>query len=235
MECSSLKMNPKEKVKDFNQRFLTLKNQILTDSMPAESLIVAYYTKALHNNIEIWVKRSKKSILLEDFEEASQIKKYILILKDNLNSEVETTSSSKKKIEILARPPQAKGQPETLDLESLQKVVQILSNQVIDLKRSVEEASSSKGSFKPPFRKPFPPNRPNPTPEGLNFESLQYALQTILEAHDKSVPLENPKGIIEEEVPEEEESYLNIFGHFSNSIFQANFEIVHPYNTRRKT
>jgi hypothetical protein len=26
MDLSSLKMNPKEKVKDFNQRFLTLKN-----------------------------------------------------------------------------------------------------------------------------------------------------------------------------------------------------------------
>ena len=125
--------------------------------MLAESLIVAYYTKDLHNNIEIWVKRSMKSTLMEAFEEASQIEKDILILKDNLNSEAETTSSSKKKIEILTRPPQVKGQPETLDLESLQKDFQKLSNQFIDLKRSVEEASSSKGSFKPPFRKPFPP------------------------------------------------------------------------------
>jgi hypothetical protein len=80
MELSSLKMNPKEKVKDFNQRFLMLKNKIPTDSMLVESLIVAYYTKALHNNIEIWVKRSKKNTLLEPFEEASQIEKDILSL-----------------------------------------------------------------------------------------------------------------------------------------------------------
>jgi hypothetical protein len=186
MELSSLKMNLKEKVKDFNQIFLTLKNKIPADSMPAESLIVAYYAKALHNNIAIWVKRSKKNTLLEAFEEASQIEKDILSLKDNLNSEAETTSSSKKKIEILTRPPQTKNQQETLDLESLQKAFQKLSNQVVDLKISAEEASTRKGSFKPPFRKPFPPNRPNPTTEGLNFESLQYALQTILEAHDNS-------------------------------------------------
>jgi hypothetical protein len=51
MKISSLKMNPKEKVKDFNQIFLTLKNKIPVDSMPAESFIIAYYTKALHNNI----------------------------------------------------------------------------------------------------------------------------------------------------------------------------------------
>jgi hypothetical protein len=56
MDLSSLKMNPKEKVKDFNQRFLTLKNRISADSMPAESLVIAYYTKALHQSIAIWVK-----------------------------------------------------------------------------------------------------------------------------------------------------------------------------------
>jgi hypothetical protein len=156
MELSSLKMNPKKKIKHFNQRFLTLKNQILVDSMPAENLIVAYYTKDLHQNVAIWVKRSKKATLLEAFEEASQIKKYILSLKDNLSNEAEITPSSKKKIEILPRPPQTKTQSESSDLESLQKVIQKLSNQVVDLRRSVEEASSSKGTYKPPFRKSFP-------------------------------------------------------------------------------
>ena len=82
-------------------------------------MTVAYYTKALHNNIAIWVKRSKKNTLLEAFEEAVLIEKDILSLKDNLNVEAETTSSSKKKIEILTRPPQSKSQQETLDLEIL--------------------------------------------------------------------------------------------------------------------
>jgi hypothetical protein len=98
-----------------------VKNKIHVDLMPAKNLIVAYYTKALHNNIAIWVKRSKKNTLLESFEEVVLIEKDILRLKDSLNSEVETTSSSKKKIEILTRPPQTKNQQETLDLESLQK------------------------------------------------------------------------------------------------------------------
>jgi hypothetical protein len=97
MKLFSLKMNPKEKVKDFNQIFLTLKNKIPIDSMPTESLIVAYYVKSLHNNIAIWVKSSKKKTLLEAFEEASQIEKDILSLKDNHSSEAEKTSSSKRK------------------------------------------------------------------------------------------------------------------------------------------
>jgi hypothetical protein len=67
MEHSSLKMNPKEKVYYFNQRFLTLKNKIPVDSMPAKNLLVAYYTKALHNNIAIWLKRSINNTLLESF------------------------------------------------------------------------------------------------------------------------------------------------------------------------
>jgi hypothetical protein len=235
MDLSNLKMNAKEKVKDFNQRFLTLKNRIPADSMPAESLIIAYYTKALHQSIAIWVKRSKKETLLEAFEEATQIEKDILSLKDSSSNEAETVSSSKKKIEILPRPAQNKSQPENSDLENLTKVVQKLSNQVVDLKRSTEEASSSKGPYKPPFRKPFQTSRPNPNPEGLNLESLQYALQTILGPQDDLVPPEIPQEEVEQETTQEEESSPNIFGHLSDSIFQANFETVHPYNTRSKT
>jgi hypothetical protein len=235
MDIYNLKMNPKEKIKDFNQRFLTLKNRIPTDLMPAENLIIAYYTKDLHQSIAIWVKRSKKSTLLEAFEEASQIEKDILSLKDATRNEIETSSSSKKKIEILPRPTQNKTQPESSDLENLTKVVQKLSNQVIDLKRMTKEASLSKGSYKSPFRKPFPTNRPNPTTEGLNLKSLQYALQTILEAQDNLMPPEIPEEVVEQETVQEEESSPNIFGHFSDSIFQANFKTVHPYNTRSKT
>jgi hypothetical protein len=235
MDLTNLKMNSKEKVKDFNQRFLTLKNRIPVDSMPAESLVIAYYTKAIHQSIAIWVKISKKATLLEAFEEATQIEKDILSLKDSSSNETETVSSSKKKIEILPRPTQKKTQPENSDLENLTKVVQKLSNQVIDLKSSTEEASSSKGPYKPPFQKPFQANRPNLNPEGLNLESLQCALQTILGAQDDLIPSEVPQEEVEQETTQEEESSPNIFGHFSDNIFQANIETVHPYNTRSKT
>jgi hypothetical protein len=92
--------------------------------MPVESLIIAYYTKSLHQSTAIWVKRSKRATLLEDFKEASQIEKDILSLKYSTSNETETSSSSKKKIEILPRPTQSKTQPENSDLENLTKVVQ---------------------------------------------------------------------------------------------------------------
>jgi hypothetical protein len=92
----------------------------------------------LHQSIAIWVKRSKKATLLEAFEEASQIEKDILSLKDSTSNETKTSSSSKKKIEILPRPTQNKTQPESSNLENLTKVFQKLSNQVIDLKRTTK-------------------------------------------------------------------------------------------------
>jgi hypothetical protein len=76
--------------------------------------------------------------LLEAFEEASQIEKDIISIKDSSSNEIETSSSSKKKIEILPRPTQSKTQPENSDLENLTKIVQKLSNQVIVLKRLTE-------------------------------------------------------------------------------------------------
>jgi hypothetical protein len=49
------------------------------------------------------------------------------------------------------------------------------------------------------------------------------------------MPPEIPEEVVEQETVQEEESSPNIFGYFSDSIFQANFETVHPYNTRSKT
>jgi hypothetical protein len=137
--------------------------------------------------------------LLEAFDEASQIEKDILSLKDSSSNKIETSSSSKKKIKILRRPTQSKTQPESSDLENLTKVVLKLSNQVIELKRMIEEASSRKGPYKPLFQKPFSSNRPNPTTEGLNLETLQCTLQTILEAQDNLMPHEIPQEVIEPE------------------------------------
>jgi hypothetical protein len=69
----------------------------------------------------------------------------------------------------------------------------------------------------------------------LNLESLQCALQTILGTQDELIPPDIPQEEVEQETTQEEEYSPNIFGHLSDSIFQANFETVHPYNTRSKT
>jgi hypothetical protein len=70
----------------------------------------------------------------------------------------------------------------------------------------------------------------------LNFEWLHHAIQAILDGTDiAAIPPENLNDANEEETPDEEDSSPPVFGHFSDNIFQLNFETVHPYNTRSKT
>ena len=61
--------------------------------MPTESLVISYYTKALHQSIDIWVKHSKKAMLLEAFEETTQIEKDILSLCNNPLSTMRTQNA----------------------------------------------------------------------------------------------------------------------------------------------
>jgi hypothetical protein len=48
------------------------------------------------------------------------------------------------------------------------------------------------------------------------------------------IPPDFPQEEVKQETTQEEDSSPNIFGHLSDSIFQANFETMHPYNIRSK-
>lgn len=50
-ELGSLKMEPKEKVKDFNQRFKCILNKFTTNNKPHDSITVDYYMFALPTSI----------------------------------------------------------------------------------------------------------------------------------------------------------------------------------------
>jgi len=50
-ELGSLKMEGKEKVKDFNQRFTHILKKIVADTKPHDSITVDYYTFTLLTNI----------------------------------------------------------------------------------------------------------------------------------------------------------------------------------------
>lgn len=55
-ELGSLKMEGKEKVKDFNQRFTHILNKFAADTKPHDSITVDYYTSALPTSIVQFVK-----------------------------------------------------------------------------------------------------------------------------------------------------------------------------------
>ena len=50
-ELGNLKMESKEKVKDFNRRFSHILNKFLADTKPHDSITVDYYMSALPTNI----------------------------------------------------------------------------------------------------------------------------------------------------------------------------------------
>jgi len=55
-ELGSLKMEGKEKVKYFNQRFTRILKKFAIDTKPHDSITVDYYTSALSTNIAQFVK-----------------------------------------------------------------------------------------------------------------------------------------------------------------------------------
>ena len=67
-ELLSMKMEKKEKVQDFNQRFTTLLNSFSAAKNPAEESLVEYYTTALYPPIAMFVKRKVNLTLVENYE-----------------------------------------------------------------------------------------------------------------------------------------------------------------------
>jgi hypothetical protein len=63
-------MTPKERVKDFNQRFMTILNKFQPVEKLAQELQIKVYANALATSISTFVKRVTKKTLTENFEEA---------------------------------------------------------------------------------------------------------------------------------------------------------------------
>ena len=72
-ELLSLWMDKKEKVQDFNHRFVAHLSNFRTTRNPVEETLVEYNTLALCPNIAMFVKREVKCMLVENFEEANKV------------------------------------------------------------------------------------------------------------------------------------------------------------------
>ena len=58
LELARIKMENKERIKYFNQRFLTLLNRIPAASQPPEDIIIENYTSALPKSLGMFVKQA---------------------------------------------------------------------------------------------------------------------------------------------------------------------------------
>jgi len=80
LELSCLKMETKEKVKDFNIQFNTLFKRILANARPTEEVLMEFYITALPIPTAMWVKRSNAQTLQGAIDEAIKVKNEMISL-----------------------------------------------------------------------------------------------------------------------------------------------------------
>ena len=73
LDLLGIRMNENQKVKDFNERFMSLLNGI--PIKPAETVQIEHYVFALPTNIAMFVKTQRKLTLVDNFVESIQVEK----------------------------------------------------------------------------------------------------------------------------------------------------------------
>ena len=167
-------MDGKEKVKDFNHHFLSLRNKIPAESRPTEGVVTKLYTLALLPTMAMFVKQDQKITLQGNFAEAIRGEKDLSSLKVNQGSDKPSTSRTPVKTHIDRR------EQDAFNIEGLQRMVRQLSNKILDLKKNSRESTSGRGFSRFLDKKHFPPRQHRPT-ENINIQ--EYAMDNFCQAH----------------------------------------------------
>ena len=167
-------MDGKEKVKDFNQCFINLRNKIPVESRPTKGVVTKFYTSALLQTMAMFVKQAQNTTFQGNFAEAIRVKKDLSSLKVNQGDDKPSTSRAPVKTHTDRR------EQDSFNIEGLQRMVKQLSNEIIDLKKNSGKSTSRRAFFRFPNKKHFPP-RHHPPPENINIQD--YAIDNLCQAH----------------------------------------------------
>lgn len=121
---------------------------------------------------------AKKSMLEENFELAIKFEEGMSSLGNKINNEENKSGMSSKKSMIQNPNSFDTKDKDSTNLTNLHKVIQKLSNEVLDLKKAKGEDASGKKYYKP-YHKPR--NQTPPLQEELNFN--EYAMDDYCRAH----------------------------------------------------
>ena len=102
-ELLSLRMDKKDKVQDFIQRFAAHLNNISVVIKPTKETLMEYFTSTLSPDITMFVKRSVKPYLIENYEEAKKVKDELESINKQTTEPNTKTFSSKKPL-LLTKP-----------------------------------------------------------------------------------------------------------------------------------
>jgi len=226
LELPRLKMETKEKVKDFNIRFNTFFNRIMANATPTNEMIMEFYITALLVPIVMLVKRSNAQTLQGAIDEAIKVENEMINLttchhtieeKKASQSSKNNNGSDDKAIDIKEK--------DTTDVEVLHRIIKKLTNTVIDMKRNSRESTNGNGgnnnnkkSFKPFYRKKVEGGHSQPAllappNEGiLNMEDLAL-IRSLLTKEEAIADLEQEQEDEEDyevEEPRDEAYQVNI-------------------------
>lgn len=183
LDISRIKMDEREKVRDFNQRFLTLMTKIPQASKHVEDVSIDFYTSTLPVSMAIFVKRGEKNTLEATFKESIKVEKDMLSLKINLGVQSSKYKSNTKTKATFTKPHEEKKYQDSIDVEALQIIVRKLSNEIIHMKKNCGEGSTNPNKFfkfQPKKEKStHPTTKTTPPSEGINMEDFVQALKSL--------------------------------------------------------
>jgi len=135
-ELSTIKMNHKETINDFNQRFAALLNKLPAASRPAAEILCGFYLSALPTTPSVFMMNKDLHTLEENFEATEKFEQDMISLGKSINVEDNKPNGTQDKRNAPHKQTTlaAKGK-ETHDQSGYQKTFQKISNELIDLKK----------------------------------------------------------------------------------------------------
>jgi hypothetical protein len=190
-ELFAATMSSKERVKDFNQIFMTILNKFQPEAKPTQELQIEVYANALPASISMFVKRAAKRTLAENFEEAKMIEFQMKGCKEGQVSLVKKEAQPPPRRGLLLTRPSGKQAEQTPDkgngdIEDLQCMVKKLSNEIIDMKRNAGEGNQGQRPYKPFFKRNPPFKAIEPPPANLNIDLGNVASDSFCTYHQEN-------------------------------------------------
>ena len=125
----TLKKERKEKVDNFTQRFPTYLKNFSEADKPSDKVLIECYTLALGPELTMFAKIKAKPTLVETYEEAEKVEAERESIEDYPERSGE--KSVGRKALLFAKPKEE----QSPDFESMEKMMQKLSNKIIDLEK----------------------------------------------------------------------------------------------------
>jgi hypothetical protein len=138
----------------------------------------------------MFVKRVAKPTLAKNFEEAKIIEFQMKGCKDSQIYLLKKETKQPPRWGLLltwspGKQTEHNTEKDNADMESLQRMVKKLSNEIVDMKRNAGEGTSNPRSYKPFFRKNPPFKALDPPPANLNIDLGEVALDSYCNYHQE--------------------------------------------------